>query len=84
MKIIPQNNFILCKKSSSIANDTGIIVVNNQSFNLYKVLECGVGCSTTMFKKDDIVVVNATGTKVKLENDVFYLFDEKSIVAKVC
>lgn len=84
MKIIPQNNFILCEKNDRVANDTGNIVIDNQSFNLYKILKCGIGCDSKTFKKDDVIVVNATGTKVKIENEIFYLFDEKSIMAKVC
>jgi len=79
--IIPQNNFILCKACENISYAGNIQLVNHSGFTTYEVLKIGPKVKSICI--GDVVISNSTGTKVKINDNYFILFDDTTIVAKI-
>ena len=71
-----------CTTSSQKQTNTGFIYKSND-IKLYKVLDVGPKVDANYLAVGDIVVVNSTGTLVKVGEVEYYLFKEENIVGKV-
>ena len=83
MSIIPQNNYVLCIKHETIKNNSSLFVVNDKTFDTYKVVKLSESIDNAIVSVNDVVVVNSTGTKIKDDGNVFFLFNQENIIAKV-
>ena len=83
MKLIPQNDNVLCVSLSSNekTTSTGFIYKSNDVV-LYKVVDVGPNVKMDI-KSDDVIVVNSTGTKTIVDDVEYYLFREENIAGKV-
>ena len=79
--LIPQNNFIFCKACEDISYAGNIQLVNQPGFTTYEVLKIGPKVRSICI--GDIIISNATGTRVKINDEYFTLFDDTTIIAKI-
>ena len=82
-KIVPQNDIVLCTLASSTekTTDSGFVYSSNE-LPMYKVESIGPNVKMHL-AENDIIIVNATGTKAKLGNVEYFLFSEENIMGKV-
>lgn len=86
MKIVPQNNYVLCKciteNKKTLAS--GFIYETND-VSLYEIIDISKNFKNTALQLNigDIIRTNSSGTKVKNDDGEFVLFECDSIVGKI-
>ena len=83
MKLIPQNDNVLCTcvTSDNKTTSTGFIYKSND-IKLYKVESIGPNVKIPL-KIGDSIITNSIGTKAKLGEVDYYFFKEENIMGKV-
>ena len=83
MKILPQNDMVLCTLAESSKKDVSFagFKYTEEQLPLYKVEQIGPAVKMDL-KVGDIVVVNSTGTLAVIDNAEHYLFKEENIAGK--
>lgn len=86
MKPIPLNNTILCEKCDELLDayeqDKSIVTLNLVKVPTYKVIDVSKELKDKYVVGDQIVC-NSTGTKIKNDNSVKYIFSETNILGKL-
>lgn len=83
MKLIPQNNTVLCKcinEDKKIVS-SGAFTYEKEDLAQYEIIESAL--STDDFNVGDVIICNSTGTKVKLADEYQYIFTYDTIVGKI-
>jgi co-chaperonin GroES (HSP10) len=85
MIILPQNNYILCKQINQTKHEdsTSKIIYEKEELPIYEIIDIGKNLNDFKFNIGDNVICCSTGTKLKIEKDIYFLFDEKNIVGKI-
>lgn len=82
MKIIPQNNTVLCEcVSKQKTQITSHIIYEQEHIPEYKIIDSSL--TSNDFFIGDIIICNSTGTKIKTEDGYKYIFTYESIIGKV-
>lgn len=83
MKLIPQNDYVLCEKIKEDTQDNSLIFYDKDEFPLYKIIEVGRNIDDFRYSVNDKIICNSTGTRVKLDNSYVYLFKTENIIGKI-
>lgn len=80
MRITPENDSVLCDAvDGEQADSTGLYIPDCGEFKTYRI----IASASQKYCIGDRIVTNSTGTKMKFENSVQYLFREENIIGKV-
>lgn len=83
MKLIPQNDIVLCEQVNQYEKTTGTgFVYKSNDLPLYRVESVGPNVKMHL-TVDDIIIANATGTKAVVDGVEHFLFKEENIMGKV-
>ena len=83
MTLKPLYDYVVCKQTIDKMSDmtAGKFSYRAEMLPEYKVISIGdCVCNVDV---GDFVVVNSTGTNVKIDNDTLYLFKSENIVGKI-
>lgn len=81
MKIIPQNDYVLCRYVSPKQEESSTeLIYKVDNAPLYEVLDVSM---TSQFKIGDIVIAYTTGTRCKVDDKEYFLFKSDAIAGKV-
>lgn len=85
MTILPQNNYVLCKQLNQTKHEdlASKIIYEKEELPIYEIIDIGKNLNDFRFNIGDSVICCSTGTKLKIEKDIYFLFDEKNIVGKI-
>lgn len=84
MKIVPHQKYIVCKQiNDSKCVVDGFIHYEKETVPIYKIVDVSKSLDNTRFNTNDEVICNSTGTKVSLNDEFYYVFNEENIVGKI-
>ena len=83
--IVAHNNSVICKciVPADGTIDAGGIVIPVKNLPIYEILNTGDSTDTSRFNVGDKIIVNSTGTKIKLDDSEVYIFNMENIAGKV-
>ncbi len=85
MKLIPQNNNVVCKciSSDEKTTESGLVYKSNDVL-LYEVASVADKVKNDIdIQVGDVIRTNSTGTKVEVDGEKYYIFNSENIVGKV-
>lgn len=85
MIITPRNGAVLCQMTNSTEHEDSSFgfVYRKEELPIYEVLAVDSLNNRLGLSIGDLVVCNSTGTKLKLDDGVQYLFNAENIIGKV-
>ena len=80
MKLVPHNKYVVCKQLTSDKTEVkGAFSYIKEDMPTYQILKSSI----EDFKEGDVIICNATGTKVRVDDEYQWLFNSENIAGKV-
>lgn len=87
MTPVPLSDCILCEKSYDMVDayveETNIVQLAPIKMPIYTIVDVSKSLKDSRFKVGDKVICNSTGTKIKLDSKIEYIFKEENILGKI-